>query len=66
MKKTEKTSPSTSLEQAWLLKSVSTFCQKVYHKTFGPEEGEKRFQALSYKKGLALWKAGLPESLSVR
>ncbi len=45
-----------------LLRSVSNFCRQVYYSAFGPEEGERRYLALTMVDAVALWRAGLPES----
>lgn len=45
-----------------LLRSVMAFCRQVYYGAFGPEEGERRFRALTLVDAVALWEAGLPDS----
>lgn len=45
-----------------LLRNVTTFCRQVYYSAFGPEEGERRFLALTLVDAVALWEAGLPAS----
>ena len=45
-----------------LLKQITSFCREVYHRTFGPEEGERRFLCLTVVAAVALWHSGLPDS----
>jgi len=48
-----------------MLQNVMAFCRQVYHSAFGPEEGERRFRALTLVDAVALWEAGLPDSRSI-
>ena len=41
---------------------VTCFCRAIYHRTFGPMEGEQRLSKLTFKDAVLLWYAGLPES----
>jgi len=45
-----------------LLKQITAFCRTVYHQTFGPEDGERRFLRLTVIEAVSLWQAGLPDS----
>lgn len=45
-----------------LLRNIHRFCQQVYLRTFGPEEGPRRFAKLTILDALALWHAGFPAS----
>ena len=44
------------------LKQITAFCREVYRRTFGPEEGERRFLRLTAVDAVALWQSGLPDS----
>jgi hypothetical protein len=45
-----------------VLLNIAAFCRQVYHSAFGPEEGERRYNALTLVDAVALWREGLPHS----
>jgi hypothetical protein len=45
-----------------VLGEITRFCRAVYYRTYGPEEGERRFRNLKFTDAVALWRAGLPHS----
>ena len=41
---------------------ISRFCRAVYHRSFGPEKGERLFRQLRFEDAVKLWREGLPHS----
>jgi len=46
------------------LKQITKFCRDVYHVTFGPVEGERRFLLLTVVDAVALWVTAQPDPSS--
>lgn len=47
------------------LLQITAFCRAVYHRSFGPEEGEARYRKLRFTDAVELWRSGLPDSALV-
>lgn len=48
------------------LQQIDRFCREVYHRIFGPEEGERRYKNLRFVDAVALWQEGLSHSCDPR